>query len=156
MTTDELQAVTEIETVISRLLRMVDDRDWTGLPSVFTEQVQVDYTSLWGGEPETLHRDALIGRWRDLLSGLDATQHLGGNVLAEIDADGHGASAVSNVIGVHRLTNPTGGPLWTVGGTYHTRLFRTGDGWAISSLTLRVAWTEGNTNIMTLAAGAKE
>jgi hypothetical protein len=148
MTVADRQAVSD---VLIRLGRLVDDREWERLTGLFTDQVWVDYTSLWGGNPETLDRNALIGQWRRMLSGMDATQHFIGNAVAELGGDAEELSAVANVIGVHRLANPTGGPLWTVAGTYEARLVRTADSWAISALTLRVAWIDGNTNIVNLA-----
>jgi hypothetical protein len=136
----------QVETAVSRLGRLVDDRDWDGLTGLLAETVEVDYTSLWGGEPEKVAREVLIGRWRDLLTKLDATQHVITNVLPEITGDT--ATVTANVVAVHRRTVSTGGPLWTVGGTYHIRLGR-GDAWRIESITLRAAWTDGNLAIMT-------
>jgi len=72
------------------------------------------------------------------------------------DISGDTATATANVVATHRLTNPVGSPLWTVGGTYHVRLTRTGGRWAIEALTLKVAWTDGNPDIMTRAAAAGE
>ncbi len=137
----------QVETAISRLGRLVDDRDWDGLHGLLTDVVEVDYTSLWGGEPEKLAREVLIGRWRDLLGRLEATQHVITDILPEISGDT--ATAAANVVAVHRRTVPTGGPLWTVGGTYRVRLVRSGGTWRIESITLNAAWTDGNTAIMT-------
>jgi hypothetical protein len=148
MTVGDRQTVGD---VLIRLGRLVDDRDWERLPGLFTDPVRVDYTSLWGGDPETLACDTLIGRWRRLLGGMEATQHFVGSAVVEPGGDPDELSAVANVIGVHRLANPTGGSLWTVGGTWGARLVRTAGSCAISSLALRVAWTDGNTNIVNLA-----
>jgi hypothetical protein len=145
----------QVETTLSRLGRLIDDRDWDGLHDLFTDVVEVDYTSLWGGEPEKLARETLIGRWRDVLTGLESTQHVIANVLAAID--GPTATATANVVGVHRLTVPNGGPLWTVGGTYHVRLARHAEtSWRIEALTLRVSWADGNTAVMSEAARRAE
>lgn len=144
----------QVETTLSRLGRLVDDRDWDGLHDLFTEIVEVDYTSLWGGEPEKLAREDLIGRWRDTLTELEATQHVITNVLADVTGDT--ATATANVVGVHRRAVTTGGPLWTVGGTYHARLTRSAGSWRIDSLTLRVAWADGNIGIMTIGATGAE
>ena len=137
----------QVETAISRLGRLVDDRDWDGLDGLLGDVVEVDYTSLWGGEPEKVARDVLIGRWRNLLGKLDATQHVFTNILPEISGDT--ATATANVVAVHRRAVPTGGHLWTVGGSYHIRLARSGGAWRIESITLKAAWTDGNIAIMT-------
>ena len=78
------------------MLHAVDDLDWETVRSSFTTEVEIDYTSLWGGEPETLTADQLIDRWRQLLPGFDATQHLIGPV-AVTEADELTASCTINV-----------------------------------------------------------
>ena len=46
------------------------------MQELFEDQVDVDYTSLWGGEPETVTSPELVGGWRELLDRLHTTQHL--------------------------------------------------------------------------------
>jgi hypothetical protein len=115
------------------MLHAVDDLDWETVRSSFTTEVEIDYTSLWGGEPETLTADQLIDRWRQLLPGFDATQHLIGPV-AVTEADELTASCTMNVRGYHRVGDAT----WMVAGRYVMRLERTdGSDWRIAALTLR-------------------
>jgi len=133
---------------INRLGRAIDDQDWPGANAVFADQIATDYTSLWGGEPETVAVTTLVDQWRELVSGAwDATQHVITNILADIDGDT--ATAVANVIAAHHLAKPTGPPVWTVRGTYRLRLTRAGERWIIDALTLRVAWTDGDPGVGT-------
>jgi ketosteroid isomerase-like protein len=149
-TRDALQARLEIAQLTSSMGLLVDARDWPGLEGLFTDPVEVDYTSLNGGEPQTLSRAELIGGWRAVLEHLDATQHLiAGHLIA---LDGDEATCAANVQGTHVLANHTGGPLWTVAGRYDFGLKRTDRGWRISALTLTVQWATGNQRIMELAA----
>lgn len=149
----DLDSVTdrlEILALTSAMGLMVDARDWDGLQRLFNDPVDVDYTSLNGGEPQTLGPGALVGGWAEVLDHLDATQHLiAGQV---VTLEGGTATCSANVLGTHVLANGTGGPIWTVGGRYDFGLRRTPDGWRISALTLTVQWVSGNQHIMTLAS----
>jgi len=138
-------AVTEL---VSRMLLLVDARDWHELTSLFTRTVRVDYTSLWGGEPQAQTAAELAAGWRQTIGHLDATQHLAGNHIVTIDGD-H-ATCAANVQATHVLANHSGGPTWTVGGRYDLTLDRTTAGWRISGTTLTVRWTAGNQHILQL------
>ncbi len=145
-----------ISDVITRMGWCLDRRDWDGFKKLFTERVYTDYTALWGGEPQEASVDELLatdrqGSWRRTMDGLEATQHLITNILADVTGDE--AAATANVVGVHRLVNPHGSPLWTVGGTYEFRLTRRGDTWLIRAITQRLTWVEGNQQVLFRAAG---
>ncbi|MET9547255.1 nuclear transport factor 2 family protein [Streptomyces sp. NPDC006627] len=126
-----------------------DRRDWSAFREVFADEVDLDYTSLNGGEPLHLPRQSIVDGWRTVLSGLDATQHLVGNHLVTVDGDT--AECTASVLATHILANDRGEPIWTVGGHYRYRLARTHEGWRISGLRLTVDWTSGNRDIMLLA-----
>ena len=49
--------------VVARMGLLVDRRDWPALEALFAPDVEVDYTSLFGGVPESKPR-------RELVSGL--------------------------------------------------------------------------------------
>ncbi|MCL2393558.1 MAG: nuclear transport factor 2 family protein [Acidimicrobiaceae bacterium] len=121
--------------VLTRLLHAVDRLDWTEIRRCFSDEVRVDYTEMSGGEPETLAADDLIGRWRRLLPGFDATQHITGPVLLSTD-DEPGVRADAHVRGYHRLGSET----WAIHGHYVARLI---DG-RIAALTLQVFYQEGD------------
>jgi hypothetical protein len=153
-----LAALADRQTITDTVVRMgwfLDRRDWDGLRDLFTERVYTDYTALWGGEPQEAGVDQLLstaaqGSWRRTMDGLEATQHLITNVL--VDLAGDEARARANVLAVHRLPNPHGSPLWTVGGTYDFRLVRTAAGWRIRAITHDLTWVEGNQQILFRAA----
>ena len=138
---------------VTRMAWYLDRRDWDGLAGLFTERVYTDYTSLWGGTPLEATVEELLstdrqGSWRRTMDGLEATQHLVTNILVELDGDE--ARATANVVGHHRLTNPHGSPLWTVGGTYDFRLVRA-DRWRIRAITMTITWAQGNQHVLALA-----
>lgn len=136
----------EIGDLTGRMCLLVDARAWEDLAGLFTDPVEVDYTSLFGGERQVTSPAELTAAWRLTLSHLQATQHLiGGQV---ITLDGDDAACAANVQGTHMLSNGSGGPLWTVGGRYDFRLRRTAAGWRIAGLTLTVRWATGNRHII--------
>ena len=123
---------------LTRMLHAIDSLDWAEVRRCFADQVRADYTALSGGEPETLAADGLIARWRGLLPGFDATQHMTGPVLLTRD-EGLGLRADTHVRGYHHL----GGETWAVHGHYIARLV---DG-QITELTLQVFYQEGNLDL---------
>lgn len=52
----------------------------------------------------------------------------------------------------HRLANPFGTPLWTLGGTYRFDLVRSGAAWKISGIVMTATWADGNKDLMGRAA----
>ena len=116
----------EIVEVTVRMAWLADRRDWDQLVGVFADEVDLDYTSLTGGDPVRLSRGDLVAGWRTGLGGLDATQHLVSNHLVEVDGDR--AVATAQFQAVHVLANPHGDPTWTLGGHYRFGLTRQADG----------------------------
>lgn len=144
----------QITETASNLGLLVDERAWEALQALFLDTVEVDYTSLNGGQPMTVPPSELIAGWRQNLDHLDATQHHIANHVVTINGDQ--ATCSANVIGTHVMANPTGEPIWTVGGRYDIGLRRSAGRWRICALTLTVQWATGNQYIMTMAAAGKD
>jgi len=140
----------DIVEVTTAMASLADRRDWDHLVTVFAERVELDYTSLTGGEPAQLAPADIVAGWRAGLGGLDATQHLVSN--HQVDLDGDHAVATAQFQATHVLANPYGGPVWTLGGHYRFGLLRSERGWRIDAVTMTATWATGNQQIMTLAA----
>jgi SnoaL-like protein len=95
----------DIIDLTSRLCVLVDACDWTRAEHLFTDPVEVDYTSLNGGAPQTLRPGELIAGWRAALDHLDATQHLVGCQV--VDVLGDDATCAANVQGPAILSGST-------------------------------------------------
>ena len=149
LTTDDRLDILD---TVHRLFRTTDRRRWDELHELFDDEVRLDYTSLAGGEPVVLGPGDVIGGWQAALGGLDGTQHLVSNEL--INGDGDAADVTAEFIATHRLANPFGEQLWTLGGGYEIGLVRAPDRWRIRSLTMTATWASGNQQIMTLAQEA--
>ena len=88
--------------------------------------------------------------WSATLGGLDATHHLTGNYLIDVEAD-H-ATARFAATATHRRAGGHGDPLWTLGARYHAELHRTGGRWLITALTMTAIWDQGNQAILSPAS----
>ena len=126
-------------TVLTRLLHAIDALNWVGVRSCLADEVRTDYTSLFGGEPETVTGDDLVARWQALLPGFAATQHLTGPVLVEGDV------AETHVRAHHWMAD---GDRWSVYGHYVARLVDD----RIAELTLQTFRQEGNPELPAIAA----
>lgn len=133
----------DIAQLVSDMGLLVDARGWAGLQGLFTNQVDVDYTSLNGGEPQCVPAADLVDGWRQLLEPLAATQHLIAN--HSVTLDGDAATVATNVTATHV---PHDGEHWVVGGRYDARARIVDGRWRIAGLTLTVKWQTGSQNIL--------
>jgi hypothetical protein len=129
-----------VTTSIGRFFRAVDARDWDTVHALLADQVTLDYVSVFGGEPEIVSSDEVIGRWQGLLPGFDATQHLLG-VLAEIDGTVRG-----NVRGYHVL----GDEVWMVAGWYQLHI-EPADPPRIAGIVLTATYETGSRDVLARA-----
>ncbi|TYC08140.1 nuclear transport factor 2 family protein [Actinomadura syzygii] len=137
----------------TRMAWHADQREWDRLAEVFADSVTLDYTSLNGGEPAVLTPEQIVEAWSGLLGAFDATQHLITNHLVTVDGDTAVCTAAFQA--THRLTDPFGSSLWTLGGNYRFVLVRTGGAWKIAAVVMTATWGDGNRNLMSLAAGQR-
>lgn len=130
-----------IAEAVTRLLHAVDARDWNAVRAVLGDPVRTDYTSLFGGEPETQSGDELVAAWRALLPGFDATQHLTGPLVTNVK--GGRATARCAVTATHAL----GESRWVVGGHYAMELARKRTGWVVTAIRLETAFVDGDRDL---------
>ncbi|KAA2250723.1 nuclear transport factor 2 family protein [Solihabitans fulvus] len=138
----------------TRMAWHTDQREWDRLAEVFADIVTLDYTSLNGGEPADLTPAQIVGAWSGLLGALDATQHLITNHLVAVTGDV--AVCTASFQATHRLANPFGSPLWTLGGTYRFDLVRAGAAWLIRGVVMTATWADGNKDLLAIASAKLE
>ena len=126
-----------------------DTRDWVLYRSCFTDEIDTDFTSVFGGQPRRGNADRFVEAARRFLTGLKGTQHMITN--HEITIEGDEATCVAYVQARHHLPNETGDADQTMFGYYTNRFVRTPDGWKISACKLTVTWNSGNWGIFELA-----
>lgn len=103
----------QITTLVSSIPLAVDRAAYDLAEMAFAEEVVIDYTSLWGGEPATMTPEALMEAWRGIVPGFDATWHELGPVTVTVEGDT--AQATAFVDGRHWIEDQ----LWRPVGTYH-------------------------------------
>jgi hypothetical protein len=129
----------------------VDSRDWELYRSIFTDVIDVDFSSFFeGGEPGwvTMPADAWVDAARAPFAGLEATQHSFSN--PRITLHGDRATCVISMQAEHVRADGEG-DRYTVGGYYTNTLVRTPAGWRLNQIKLTVRWQRGNKSIMTPA-----
>jgi hypothetical protein len=137
--------------IIGSLAVHVDGQHWTELLALFAPRIRVDYTSLFGGEPQATTREELIGGWRKLLPGFTRTCHVIG--VPAVTLSGDTAQAAASVVAWHFVREPelAGRDCWLVGGCYEIGFAKIDGVWHIASLTLARAWAEGNLDLPGIA-----
>ncbi len=135
-----------METTILDLFHAIDALDWDGVRSALDDRIEVDYTSLFGGEAAHPTRDELIESWQGIVPGFDATQHLLGPL--RIEERGRDAAAVETHVRAYHYLE---GSVWMVAGHYRIALTRRDGGFRISSIRLDVFYQEGGPDLLARA-----
>ena len=132
--------------VLARFAHGIDGRDWALYRSVFTDEIDVDYTSYRPGSKERMAADDWVDRARRLFPGLSATQHV--LVNAWLRSERGGVRVQTSMRADHFLDEAR----YSLGGTYVHRLVVDDGRWRISAVTLTVGWTEGDRQLLARAA----
>ncbi len=140
----------EISDVQLRYATGLDSRDWLLFRSCFTNEIETDFTSVFGGEPRKVSADRWTEAARRSIIGLAATQHMITN--HPITVAGENATCVAYVQARHYLPNDSGDSTQTMFGYYTNRFIRTSAGWKIRACKLTLTWQTGNPQIFTLAS----
>jgi hypothetical protein len=127
----------EIADLCARYAFALDTKDWALLESCFTDApVFVHPGGLLEGFP------AILARARGALERLDASQHLLGNVVADIDGDS--ARCTCYFQAQHVRNGIPGGGTYIIAGSYTDTLARTASGWKIAERVQVYVWRDGN------------
>ena len=137
--------VSGIKTVMESMATLADRSEYEALENTFADEVEVDYTSLGGGEVEVKSNTALMTAWAGLLPGFERTRHTLTNLRAKVH--GETATATCDVTADHWVDDL----FWSVTGTYDFG-FRKEDGqWRITALTLNFQSETGTRDVFAAA-----
>jgi hypothetical protein len=140
--------VAVLETVY-KYAQGIDTRDWALYRSIFTDEIEVDFSSYNGQQGGCIKADAWVERLKPLFSGLAATQHILTNPIVTFDEEGSTCRIYMQA--EHFLDAYDGSTSYAIGGYYTDRLVRHNNHWLISSVTLAVLWRRGDPEIMVKA-----
>lgn len=134
-----------VRATITRVLHFIDAQRWDALRALFADEVETDYTSLFGGEPRREPSEALIGGWRRALETV-VTQHLLGPI--DVVVEGDRAHARCHVRAAHFAESAKSGNTWEVLGHYVFDLGRGREGWCITRMKLETFLQLGNRRLL--------
>lgn len=122
---------------------LADQGAYQYLGRILADNLVVDYTSLWGGEPTTTSNTVLMNQWAGFLPGFDATFH----DLGDVDVEIMGDEAVANVefTASHWLGDEG---FWSVSGRYSFKFQRQNDDWVIGAIKLNFESESGNRDVL--------
>jgi fermentation-respiration switch protein FrsA (DUF1100 family)/ketosteroid isomerase-like protein len=135
---------------VRALFEGADQRNWTKVKSVLDQHVILDYSSMTGNPANQVSSEQIQAAWAAFLPGFDRTNHqLSGFTLAR-----HGDTATVQYDGKadHYLAEK----VWTVEGSYTTRLQRVDGYWLINEHQFSLERQSGDTTLAAMAAKKME
>ncbi len=139
----------ELTELMHRFAAGIDECDWVKYRSVFTEVIDLDYSS-W--RPDSVGRwraDDWVARGLHIFPGLTFSRHTLTNHVVAVEGDT--AIVRVNVCAEHVIVDGDRTDVFTLNGYYDDRCVRTDDGWRISSKRLIVQWCTGDDHVMSRA-----
>ncbi|NER80484.1 MAG: hypothetical protein F6K42_13085 [Leptolyngbya sp. SIO1D8] len=135
-----------IAVIVNSVATFADQGDFLSIEKLYAEEIQVDYTSLWGGEVQTYTPASLMTAWAGVLPGFDQTYHDISNI--EVTITGDRAMATADVTADHYLDEG----YWQVAGQYEYRFVKQADQWLITHMTLNLTDEVGDRSAIALAS----
>ncbi len=137
-----------IQERVTQLFVATDQKNWEELKIVFSDQVDLDYSSMSNQPPVIQTPSEIINQWSGVLPGFDYTHHQIGNFLVEIE--GNEANCFCYGTATHYLPNENGN-VWTVVGSYNFKLKKEKQHWVITAMRFNFKYQSGNTELVGIA-----
>jgi hypothetical protein len=152
-TADMLRALADraaLADLLSTFSVAIDSCDWPRYRSLFTEEIDLDYSSWRAGSIGRWSADDWVARAASLFPGFTATRHALTKVLVSLDPDTPDRARVrADVSADHVIVDEAGvAAVFTLNGYYDDRCVRTADGWRIAGKRLVVQWSTGDPTVM--------
>ena len=130
-----------IKTIVESIGILADQSNFEEVEKLYADEVEMDYTSLTGGEVERISPQALMTQWASVLPGFDRTRHAVSDIAVTLD--GTRAEATANIIADHYV----GDLFWQVRGDYRYELQKTDGLWRITSHTFNLREESGTRDV---------
>lgn len=141
-----MRAVEEARAVaaVRGLVAALDVLDFEAARRRLAAEVDLDYVSLWGGEPLRLPADEIVHGWRATLIGFDAVRHDLGLVRIAVGGS-HGQLGCEAEVSHH-----LDGDVWRLSGLYRFGLVRQG-AWRIAAIAFERSEETGDRRLLETA-----
>jgi hypothetical protein len=126
---------------VNTVFKSADAHNWKQIESIMTETVLLDYTSFFGGSPMVLAPNQITESWAGFLPGFDKTNHQLSNY--NVTADNN----VAHVTFTGSADHFIGNEIWTVEGTYESKLDNINEQWLVSALKFNFKKQSGNLDL---------
>ena len=131
-----------IQTTVESVANLADKGNFESLEKLYADEVQVDYTSAFGGEVELKSPQALMTQWASSLPGFDRTRHQISNI--ETEVKGNQATSTADVVANHYLNEM----FWQITGSYEYGLVKEDGEWTIDKMTFIAESEQGDRAII--------
>ncbi len=131
-----------IKTIVESVATLADKGNFESLEKLYAEEVEVDYTSAFGGEVELKSPQALMTQWASSLPGFDRTRHEISNI--ETVINGNTATATADVVADHYLDEM----FWQIAGNYEYGLVKEDGQWTVNQMTFIAESEQGSRDII--------
>ena len=131
-----------IQTIVESVANLADKGNFESLEKLYAEEVEVDYTSAFGGEVELKSPQALMSLWASSIPGFDRTRHEISNI--ETEVKGNTATATADVTVNHYLNEQ----FWQIAGSYEYGLVKEDGQWVIDKMTFLAESERGDRDII--------
>ncbi len=121
---------------------MADQGNFEALEKLFAAEVEVDYTSAFGGEVELKSPKVIMTQWASVLPGFEATQHRLSKVKATVS--GNSATGHAEVVADHY----THGKRWRINGSYDYRFAFNAGQWEITHMRFNAVTETGSRDLI--------
>jgi hypothetical protein len=149
MVTDNPLDVVDRLDIIDTCRRMaicVDDRRWSDLGELVTDEIELDYSNVSGRTPVRYTRAEYVEHSASLLANDPITQHQVASHIVE--GAGDRARCISQFQATHVLPDTSGDATWKLGGQYDMGLVKVDGRWKIHHIRAIRRWTTGNWQVV--------
>lgn len=136
-----------IADVVHQLFLGTDNRDWAMVRAALAPRLEVDMTSVAGGEPSRMDGAQLAAMWETGLQPIQAIHHQVGNLRIAVERDEAHASCYGTA--THYRPTASGRNVRTFVGSYDFRLARMDGAWRITLFRFNLKYLDGNLHLET-------
>ena len=91
-----------IKTIVESVGTLADTGNFEALEKLYAPEVELDYTSLAGGEVQLKSPQAIMTQWAGVLPGFDRTRHDVSNI--KVSSNGETATATADITADHNVS----------------------------------------------------